>query len=70
MMGGSGSHNDMVHNRGSPRDYDNWAEVTGDSSWTYANVYKYFAKSENFIGQRFGNNTEGKHIGMNSRAAG
>jgi len=58
MLGGSGSHNALIHNRGSPRDFDNWAEITGDASWSYENVYKYFAKSERFIGQRFGNDTE------------
>jgi len=60
MLGGSGSHNDMVHNRGSPKDYDNWAAITGDPTWAYDNVYKYFAKSETFYGQRFGNDSEGK----------
>jgi choline dehydrogenase-like flavoprotein len=58
-MGGSGSHNDLVHNRGSPGDYDNWAAVTGDPSWSYENVFQYFAKSETFVGERFGNDTEG-----------
>ncbi|ODM87920.1 Oxygen-dependent choline dehydrogenase, partial [Orchesella cincta] len=51
--GGSGSHNDMVHNRGSPKDYDNYAEVANDSSWRYENVLEHFKKYENFIGELF-----------------
>ncbi|ODM88480.1 Oxygen-dependent choline dehydrogenase [Orchesella cincta] len=44
MLGGSDSHNDMVHNRGSPHDYDNFARILNDSSWSYANVLQYFKK--------------------------
>ncbi|CAL8130340.1 unnamed protein product [Orchesella dallaii] len=53
MLGGSGSHNDMVHNRGSPHDYDNYARIANDSSWTYENVLEYHKKYENFIGELF-----------------
>jgi len=53
-MGGSGSHNDLVHSRGSPQDYDNWAAITGDPSWSYANVLKYFKMTEDFIGVTYG----------------
>jgi choline dehydrogenase len=58
MMGGSGSHNDMVHSRGSPRDFDNWARITNDDSWNYTNVLKYFKKSETFIGVKYGDNND------------
>lgn len=62
MLGGSGSHNEMVHSRGSPKDFDNWAAITKDESWTYANVLQYFKKSENFIARQYGNeNLEGKN---------
>lgn len=63
MLGGTGSHNTLVHNRGNPKDFDNWAQITGDSSWDYENVVKYFTKSERFIGKRFGNNTERRIFG-------
>ncbi|ODM88013.1 Oxygen-dependent choline dehydrogenase, partial [Orchesella cincta] len=53
MLGGSDSHNDMVHNRGSPHDYDNFARNLNYSSWSYANVVQYFKKYENFIGELF-----------------
>ncbi|CAL8130342.1 unnamed protein product [Orchesella dallaii] len=53
MLGGSGSHNDMIHNRGSPQDFDNYAKIANDSSWTYENVLEHFKKYENFIGELF-----------------
>ncbi|CAL8130308.1 unnamed protein product [Orchesella dallaii] len=57
MLGGSGSHNDMAHTRGSPFDYNNYAHLLNDTSWTYSNVLKYFKLNEDFIGQLF----EDKH---------
>ncbi len=51
MLGGSGSHNDNVYNRGSPHDYNNFAKLTGDQTWEYRNVLKYFKKLENYEGR-------------------
>lgn len=59
MLGGSGSHNDLVHSRGSPKDYDNWANILNDESFNYANVLKYFKKMETFVGQKFGSDGDG-----------
>ncbi|CAL8130344.1 unnamed protein product [Orchesella dallaii] len=53
MLGGSGSHNDMLHNRGSPKDFDNYARIANDSSWAYENSVEYFKRHENFIGVLF-----------------
>ncbi|XP_021965637.2 oxygen-dependent choline dehydrogenase [Folsomia candida] len=50
MLGGSGSHNANVYNRGSPLDFDNWAKLLGDQSWDYKNMLKHFKDSENFVG--------------------
>ncbi|CAG7820990.1 unnamed protein product [Allacma fusca] len=47
-LGGTSNLNFLVHLRGSPSDYDRWANITGDPSWTYENVLPYFRKSENF----------------------
>jgi choline dehydrogenase-like flavoprotein len=38
----------MVYLRGHPRDYDNWANITGDGRWSYKNVLPYFLKSEDY----------------------
>lgn len=51
MLGGSGSHNGNFYNRGSPYDYDNFANLTADDTWKYQNVLKHFKNYENFIGK-------------------
>ncbi|CAL8128724.1 unnamed protein product [Orchesella dallaii] len=49
-LGGGTSVNNMVFNRGSPFDYDGWANITNDDGWKYSNMLKYFKKSEDYRG--------------------
>lgn len=51
MLGGSGSHNGNLYNRGSPYDYNNFANITGDDTWSYKNVLKNFKNYERFVGK-------------------
>lgn len=51
MLGGSGSHNSHTYNRGSPYDYDNFADITQDNTWTYKNVLKHFKNCERYVGK-------------------
>jgi choline dehydrogenase len=46
VLGGSSSINAMLYLRGQARDYDEWAQVTGDSAWAWRNVLPVFMKSE------------------------
>ena len=46
VLGGSGSMNGMVYNRGNPKDYDDWA-AAGNTGWSYREVLPYFTRSEN-----------------------
>ncbi|MFC7449727.1 GMC family oxidoreductase [Rhodococcus daqingensis] len=46
MLGGSSSMNAMMWVRGFAADYDEWAELAGDS-WSFANVVEYFRRFEN-----------------------
>ncbi|XP_028163511.1 glucose dehydrogenase [FAD, quinone]-like [Ostrinia furnacalis] len=46
MLGGSSSLNFMYYVRGDPNNYDTWANITNDQSWSYNNVLPYFIKSE------------------------
>ena len=48
VLGGSSSINAMCYTRGHPRDYDEWAELTGDE-WSYARVLPYFLKAEDRV---------------------
>ncbi|CAG7822514.1 unnamed protein product [Allacma fusca] len=60
MLGGGSSHNSMIYQRGSPFDYDNWADITGDDSWRYSKLLKYFKKFENYMGN-FSMTNNGQH---------
>jgi len=46
VLGGCSSINAMLYLRGQSRDYDEWARLTGDPSWSWQNVFPVFKKSE------------------------
>jgi len=45
-LGGCSSINGMIYMRGQARDYDQWAQLTGDSSWNWENVIPDFKAHE------------------------
>jgi len=45
-LGGCSSINGMIYMRGQARDYDSWAQLTGDDAWTWANALPYFKLHE------------------------
>ena len=45
VIGGSGSINAMVHVRGQPHDFDDWA-AAGNAGWGWDDVLPYFIKAE------------------------
>lgn len=49
VLGGSGSINNMVHLRGHPADFDEWAQA-GANGWDYASVLPYFKRCEDVPG--------------------
>ncbi len=46
-LGGCSSINGMIYMRGQARDYDHWAELTGDDAWRWDNALPDFKKHEN-----------------------
>jgi choline dehydrogenase len=48
VLGGCSSINAMVYMRGQKRDYDQWAQLTGDASWSWDNVLPIFKRSEDY----------------------
>jgi choline dehydrogenase len=46
VLGGSSSINAMLYLRGQARDYDRWAELVDDCSWSWASVLPFFKRSE------------------------
>jgi len=45
-LGGSTLINGMIYMRGQARDYEQWAQLTGDSNWNWSNVLPLFKRSE------------------------
>ncbi|SFB23991.1 choline dehydrogenase [Collimonas sp. OK607] len=50
VLGGSSSINGMIYMRGQARDYDQWAQLTGDPAWRWEQVLPLFKKSEDHYG--------------------
>lgn len=46
VLGGCSSINGMIYMRGQSRDYDRWAELTGDSAWRWEHCLPYFRQHE------------------------
>jgi choline dehydrogenase len=46
VLGGCSSINAMVYMRGQQRDFDEWASLTGDDSWSWNQVLPLFKRSE------------------------
>ncbi|MEM8977492.1 MAG: GMC family oxidoreductase N-terminal domain-containing protein [Pseudomonadota bacterium] len=59
VVGGSGSINGLIYNRGQPQDYDHWAQL-GNRGWGYQDTLPYFKRSETRIG-RADDTVRGRH---------
>ncbi len=46
VLGGSSSINGMIYMRGQSRDYDHWADLTGDDTWRWPRVLRAFRRHE------------------------
>lgn len=47
VLGGCSSINGMIYMRGQARDYEAWAKITGDDSWSWQNALADFKAHEN-----------------------
>jgi choline dehydrogenase len=50
VLGGGSSINGLIWARGHQRDFDHWAEVSGDPGWQYRNVLDYYRRIEDWDG--------------------
>ncbi|XP_063894653.1 ecdysone oxidase [Helicoverpa armigera] len=46
MIGGSSNIGHMIHVQGDPHDYNQWASLLNDDTWTYENLLPFFKKLE------------------------
>ncbi|GEN27238.1 choline dehydrogenase [Halovibrio variabilis] len=60
-LGGCSSINGMIYMRGQARDYDHWAEVTGDDAWRWENCLPDFTKHEDHYRLDEGGDADAKH---------
>lgn len=51
VLGGGGSINGLIYNRGQADDYDTWARL-GNEGWSYKDILPYLKYSEDKIGDR------------------
>lgn len=59
-LGGCSSINGMIYMRGQARDYDQWAALTGDNSWSWEHSLPDFKAHENHYRLDDGNNPSGQ----------
>ncbi|ESK84507.1 aryl-alcohol oxidase [Moniliophthora roreri MCA 2997] len=60
VLGGSSSINCMIYTRGSKGDWDRYAQVTGDSGWSWDGIQPYIRKNEHFTPPFDNHNTTGE----------
>ena len=60
-LGGCSSINGMLYIRGQQRDYDHWAEVTGDDAWRWENCLPDFRRHEDHYRLDDGGDADGHH---------
>ncbi|KZT22397.1 GMC oxidoreductase [Neolentinus lepideus HHB14362 ss-1] len=61
VLGGSSSVNYLTYTRGSSDDYNRYAEISGDSGWTWDNLQYYIRRNERFTPPADGHNTTGQY---------
>ncbi|KAF8218290.1 aryl-alcohol oxidase [Mycena galopus ATCC 62051] len=60
ILGGCSAHNDMFYTRGSMDDFDRYAALTGDSGWSWDEIFPYFLKNEKWTQPADGHDTSGQ----------
>ncbi|KAJ6608666.1 aryl-alcohol-oxidase from pleurotus Eryingii [Mycena sp. CBHHK59/15] len=62
VLGGSSVVNLMAFNRGSDDVWNNWAQLTGDSGWSWKSMLPYYMKTSRIVPPADHHNTTGQFI--------
>ncbi|CAB3220772.1 unnamed protein product [Arctia plantaginis] len=62
MLGGSSSLNHLIYGQGNPADYDGWASITDDPSWSFKAIHHYFIKSEKIADRKILTSIDDKNM--------
>ncbi|KAJ6518101.1 aryl-alcohol oxidase-like protein [Mycena vitilis] len=60
LLGGCSAHNGMLYTRGAAEDFDRYAELAGDSDWSWDQILPYFLKSEKWTAPADEHDTRGQ----------
>ncbi|OQU98853.1 hypothetical protein CLAIMM_04571 [Cladophialophora immunda] len=71
-LGGSSAINYMMYVRGSDQDYDDWAELANDPSWSSANMKQYMRKHQTLepVDERIADRSTMPFVGENHGTSG
>lgn len=67
VLGGSASMSFGVYGKGYPHDYDTWANITNDPSWSWESVQPLFCKNEKLIDKRILESNENHYYGTKGK---
>lgn len=67
VLGGSGNVNYMFYGIGNPKDYDEWAKITNDISWSWNEVSPFFKRSEKLVDKNILNSPDKVFHGTNGK---
>lgn len=65
LLGGSSSNSYLLYTSGNRYDYDRWAEIVNDATWSWENVLPYLKKSQKLDDSTISNSSHGKFFGTN-----
>ncbi len=68
-LGGCSSINGMIYMRGQARDYDQWADITGDTAWRWDNCLPNFMRHEDHWRLDPGGNADARFKGLHGNKA-
>ncbi|QKV54651.1 GMC family oxidoreductase [Comamonas antarctica] len=68
-LGGCSSINGMIYMRGQARDYDQWADITGDTAWRWDNCLPNFMRHEDHWRLDAGGNADARFKGLHGNKA-